>query len=107
MSSRDSPYDLGWAVRGGLLGLFAMVLVVVSVWWVTAGKTWMRERTLNARTREFLDCVSQPGAEAQAACLLNRHGWAQQDAFTVVMHWHDRGRTQPPAELLKRDLNRH
>ncbi len=102
--SRDSPYDMGWALRGAALGLLVMVLVVGSVWWVTAGQTWMRERTLRAKTSEFLDCASEKSPELQTACLVGRHGWAQHDASTVVTHWNQPGRTQPLAELLQNDL---
>lgn len=102
--SRDSPYDVGWALRGAAIGLAAMALFVGGVWWVTAGKTWMRERTLRARTRDFFDCISQPNTDLQTTCLVRRHGWRSDDASTVLMHWNDPGRTQPLAEILKRDL---
>lgn len=82
-----------------------MALFVGAVWWVTAGRTWMRERTLRARTSEFIDCASQPAAEAQTACLVRRHGWTQDQASAVVMHWRRAGPSEPLVEILKRDLH--
>jgi hypothetical protein len=96
---------VGWALRGGAIGMAAMALFVGGVWWVTAGKTWLRDRTLRAKTRDFFDCVSQPNADLQVACLVRRHGWTQRDASIVLMHWSQPDRTQPLVEILERDLH--